>query len=708
MSQGVTSLSWTRSGFNLLAVGPYGPVNDEDEWQAKPNDFMPLPSQSTAEDQRSWQNQKSCAGHLVSFRFVHGGLPTNATCYGPSSLILLGEDRLLSWRGRPPRGTAALGEEDDDASHSVVDSTFSAAGHFDSDHDWDLVQVPSNYVNSNWPLRWCSVSISGAMMAVAGEHGLALFNKLANKWRLFGNLNHELHIKCQGLWWYGEHVIVVANQVEADGSNSHPADTIGKDSLLHPRNDDPSPVDTACTELLFFPRSHLDNSSLLHSHLLRYRGNFLGLAIEKDTMVVHLDSGQMLVYGISCLVEDSQSSRPPVSSSSSYSFSFFSSSSSSQPQAPLRRYVTSPSTSSHTVSVASLNLSLFYSVQTSYLSEPLQLGLWTNIPSPFRSDSCAHRPVEDSGWESQSEPFAQEVPVDPPHFPLASHLQYQGRPPPSRLGILVLSHEGQLDLVEVLDRKRLRLNRLCMKRDQQRDALRGATSTKPHGRNKSNLLQAFTRTLDKGVERIWLAPSVLKSAQRRSNDSHWWKRSKEGLSRSPTCPVDVVNTLQPGGMCFTPPVEPLPETRYLNLYSDLFDQLLSSPVVMHKTIVLDCQIFMPMSLIIFFHYHMNSVCPRHNASRGSRLFTYGQNGLEVWFGRCPSSAISKTRQNTNGTSTSRSISRGASTIASETNLIPAKGTQNLSRADNDANVRDDEACSETCPTLRETLLSRIR
>ncbi|XP_074326367.1 uncharacterized protein LOC141664337 isoform X2 [Apium graveolens] len=97
------------------------------------------------------------------------------------------------------------------------------------------INLPVSYVSQNWPILHVAASKDGMYLAVAGLHGLIIYDIKSNKWRLFGNITQEQKIQCRGLLWMGK-IVVVCNY--DDSSNMY--------------------------ELLFYPRYHLDQSSLLY------------------------------------------------------------------------------------------------------------------------------------------------------------------------------------------------------------------------------------------------------------------------------------------------------------------------------------------------------------------------------------------------------------------------------------------------------------
>ncbi|XP_051192132.1 uncharacterized protein [Lolium perenne] len=109
------------------------------------------------------------------------------------------------------------------------------------------LNIPVSYSSQNWPVLHVVASDDGMYLAVAGSHGLVLYDLRNKRWRFFGDVTQEQKIQCKGLLWLGK-IVIVCNYVES--SNTY--------------------------ELLFFPRYHLDHSSLL------YRKPLLGRPIVMD------------------------------------------------------------------------------------------------------------------------------------------------------------------------------------------------------------------------------------------------------------------------------------------------------------------------------------------------------------------------------------------------------------------------------------------
>lgn len=96
------------------------------------------------------------------------------------------------------------------------------------------LNLPVSYISQNWPVQHVVASKDGMYLAIAGLHGLILYDLRYKRWRYFGDVTQEQNIECKGLLWMGK-IIILCNFV--DSSNTY--------------------------ELLFFPRYHLDLSSLL-------------------------------------------------------------------------------------------------------------------------------------------------------------------------------------------------------------------------------------------------------------------------------------------------------------------------------------------------------------------------------------------------------------------------------------------------------------
>ncbi|KAJ0053214.1 hypothetical protein Pint_00470 [Pistacia integerrima] len=55
-----------------------------------------------------------------------------------------------------------------------------------------------SYISQNWPVQHVAASKDGMYLAVAGLHGLKLYDIRTKKWRVFGDITQEQKIQCEG------------------------------------------------------------------------------------------------------------------------------------------------------------------------------------------------------------------------------------------------------------------------------------------------------------------------------------------------------------------------------------------------------------------------------------------------------------------------------------------------------------------------------
>ncbi|XP_058455707.1 guanine nucleotide exchange factor subunit Rich isoform X2 [Malaya genurostris] len=95
-------------------------------------------------------------------------------------------------------------EEDNNSEKYVqVNSILSESKH------WVVLNLPTAYTASNWPVRYSAIDFSGTNVAVAGRTGVALYSFNTRKWKLFGNETQEKDfVVTGGLLWWNEFVIM--------------------------------------------------------------------------------------------------------------------------------------------------------------------------------------------------------------------------------------------------------------------------------------------------------------------------------------------------------------------------------------------------------------------------------------------------------------------------------------------------------------------
>ncbi|XP_042001958.1 guanine nucleotide exchange factor subunit RIC1-like isoform X3 [Salvia splendens] len=140
---------------------------------------------------------------------------------------------------------------------------------------------PVSYILQNWPILHVAASKDGMYLAVAGLHGLILYDIRLKRWRVFGDVTQEQQIQCRGLLWLGK-IVVVCNYVESSSTY----------------------------ELLFYPRYHLDQSSLLCRKPLLT--NPMAMDVYQDYLLITYHPFDVHIYHVKITGELSPSSSPDL------------------------------------------------------------------------------------------------------------------------------------------------------------------------------------------------------------------------------------------------------------------------------------------------------------------------------------------------------------------------------------------------------------
>ncbi|CDP08777.1 unnamed protein product [Coffea canephora] len=143
------------------------------------------------------------------------------------------------------------------------------------------LKLPVSYMAQNWPVLHVAASKDGMYLAVAGLHGLILYDIRLKRWRVFGDITQEQKIQCRGLLWLGK-IVVVCNYT--DSSNTY--------------------------ELLFYPRYHLDQSSLLCRKPLLAKP--MVMDVYQDYLLVTYRPFDVHIYHVNLSGELTPSSTPDL------------------------------------------------------------------------------------------------------------------------------------------------------------------------------------------------------------------------------------------------------------------------------------------------------------------------------------------------------------------------------------------------------------
>lgn len=81
---------------------------------------------------------------------------------------------------------------------------------------WHQSQVPSRYVDEQWPLRSSAISPDGKYVAVAGQRGLAHYSVNSGRWKVFEDELMQNSFRVRGGMCWHQHILIAA--VETDDS----------------------------------------------------------------------------------------------------------------------------------------------------------------------------------------------------------------------------------------------------------------------------------------------------------------------------------------------------------------------------------------------------------------------------------------------------------------------------------------------------------
>lgn len=77
---------------------------------------------------------------------------------------------------------------------------------------WQHIKIPQDYLSTNWPVRYASISPDGLLIAVSGRRGLAHYSATSGRWKAFTYPREEESFVVRGGMQWFEHVLIVACQ----------------------------------------------------------------------------------------------------------------------------------------------------------------------------------------------------------------------------------------------------------------------------------------------------------------------------------------------------------------------------------------------------------------------------------------------------------------------------------------------------------------
>ncbi|KAI8927288.1 RIC1-domain-containing protein [Entophlyctis helioformis] len=201
-----TALSWTHDGYALAVAWIYGGMS---VWSVYGSLLMSTVSEDTFVHSSDGivdntnelfftgtQDWVEVIVDIYVLQFAKASILTCDSWSNSRHVCLLQDDRLLLYEGL----------------YTDVDATSL------DPMNWETIQIPSVYLAENWPIRYVSINSAGHFIAVAGTRGLAHYNTLSGKWKLFGNEHQEQSFVVRGMLWFRSMLIVACQDVVSHAS----------------------------------------------------------------------------------------------------------------------------------------------------------------------------------------------------------------------------------------------------------------------------------------------------------------------------------------------------------------------------------------------------------------------------------------------------------------------------------------------------------
>ncbi|XP_040165684.1 guanine nucleotide exchange factor subunit Rich [Anopheles arabiensis] len=217
----IISTDWSTEGYQLLMVR-----------QTKEKS-TPSCDESNETDEISSASSPVPSTMLVQLDFVKSILTINPCMSNNSFLLLQGDDKLyinhgdvlqniypahkasydsatgdgeVSYSGKTDefrKDSAYIPSGEPDPVNVGGDSYLKFNSVLSESKHWVVLNLPTAYISSNWPIRYSAIDHTGTNVAVAGRTGVALYSFNTRKWKLFGNETQEKDFVITGglLWW---------------------------------------------------------------------------------------------------------------------------------------------------------------------------------------------------------------------------------------------------------------------------------------------------------------------------------------------------------------------------------------------------------------------------------------------------------------------------------------------------------------------------
>lgn len=218
-------LSWLKGGFSLWSTfgallmctlgGDFCPDPSRSkilriqsmEWG--PEGYNLWATKKSLDDKQSHDESPDTKGNLIQLSFVKSAIAMNPCMANCEHLLLQGERHIyLSCEGTVVKATSQPDLTADLPKPPVINGTSTgnaacSSNILSGNKQWHCIQIPQNYLDSNWPIKHASVDRTGHYIAVAGRYGLAHCSPSGKRWKIFGNVTQERDISVTGglCWW---------------------------------------------------------------------------------------------------------------------------------------------------------------------------------------------------------------------------------------------------------------------------------------------------------------------------------------------------------------------------------------------------------------------------------------------------------------------------------------------------------------------------
>lgn len=213
---------WSVSGCRLMSTVRQIGLSSSSSPKINPNQdsrYEPLMNGTSAIQwdeygYRLFATEEASCDRILAFSF--GKCCLNRGVSGKTYIrqVMYGEDRLLMVQAEDTDDLKLLHLKlPVEYQHSYYPFCFFFMSRLETNLLHIILLVQVSYITQNWPVQHVAASEDGQYLAIAGLHGLILYDVRFKKWRVFGDVSQEQQIHCKGLLWLGK-IVVICNYIE--------------------------------------------------------------------------------------------------------------------------------------------------------------------------------------------------------------------------------------------------------------------------------------------------------------------------------------------------------------------------------------------------------------------------------------------------------------------------------------------------------------